>query len=50
MSPQNADKIIIYGVPILKSVDGGKSWNSIDADNMHGDFHALWFNPKMMMK
>ncbi|MBK8487595.1 MAG: glycosyl hydrolase [Bacteroidetes bacterium] len=46
VSPQNADKIIIYGVPILKSVDGGKSWNSIDADNMHGDFHALWFNPK----
>ncbi|MBP9548376.1 MAG: hypothetical protein KBE86_04415 [Chitinophagales bacterium] len=46
VSPQNADKIIIYGVPILKSIDGGKSWNSIDADNMHGDFHALWFNPK----
>lgn len=46
VSPANPDKIVIYGVPILMSEDAGKTWKSLDADNMHGDFHALWFNPK----
>ena len=45
VSPFNQDKIFIVGVPILKSVDGGKTFRSIDAGNMHGDFHALWLDP-----
>lgn len=39
------NQIYIYGVPILSSQDGGKTFESIDADNVHGDFHALWVNP-----
>ena len=39
------DKIFIFGVPILKSVDGGKTFRSADGDNTHGDFHALWLDP-----
>ena len=47
VDPSNANKIYIYGVPILKSADGGKTFESIDADNVHVDHHALWINPKM---
>lgn len=46
VSPTNEDHIYIYGVPILKSKDGGKSFESMDAENVHVDHHALWINPK----
>jgi photosystem II stability/assembly factor-like uncharacterized protein len=46
VAPNNPDNIYIYGVPILKSKDGGKSFTSIDAENVHADHHALWINPK----
>ena len=46
VSPANQDHIYIYGVPILKSKDGGKSFESISAENVHADHHALWINPK----
>ncbi len=39
------DKLYIFGVPILRSEDGGKSWTSINGDNVHVDHHALWVNP-----
>lgn len=47
VDPNNKDGIYMYGVPILKSKDGGKSFTSIDADNVHVDHHALWINPKL---
>jgi photosystem II stability/assembly factor-like uncharacterized protein len=47
VAPQDKDAIYIYGVPILKSKDGGKSFTSIDADNVHSDHHALWINPNL---
>src|SRR5690606_12505222 len=47
VDPSNSNKIYIYGVPILKSSDSGKTFESIDADNLHVDHHALWINPKM---
>lgn len=46
VAPDNVDHIYVYGVPIVKSKDGGKTFTSIDADNVHGDHHALWINPK----
>jgi len=46
VSPANENHIYIYGVPILKSKDGGKSFTSISAENVHADHHALWINPK----
>jgi photosystem II stability/assembly factor-like uncharacterized protein len=46
VDPSNKDKIYIYGVPILKSDDGGKTFVSIGADNVHADHHALWINPE----
>ena len=47
VDPNNKDGIYIYGVPILKSKDGGKTFTSISASNVHADHHALWINPKM---
>lgn len=46
VSPASQEHIYIYGVPILKSKDGGKTFTSIDAENVHADHHALWINPK----
>lgn len=46
VAPQDKDAIYIYGVPILKSKDGGKTFTSIGSDNVHADHHALWINPK----
>jgi len=36
----------ICGVPILSSKNGGKTYTSISAENVHADHHSLWINPK----
>ncbi|MGI9174854.1 MAG: WD40/YVTN/BNR-like repeat-containing protein [Rhodothermales bacterium] len=42
VAPDDPERIYIMGVPILKSEDGGKTFTSIGAPNVHGDHHALW--------
>ena len=42
----NPDKLYILGVPVLRSEDSGKTWKSINGDNVHVDHHALWVNPQ----
>ncbi|QXP60876.1 glycosyl hydrolase [Olleya sp. HaHaR_3_96] len=46
VSPVDQNAVYVYGVPILKSKDGGKTFTSISAENVHADHHALWINPK----
>ena len=46
VDPQDKNGIYILGVPILKSKDGGKTFTSISAENVHADHQALWVNPK----
>ena len=46
VSPMNENKIVITGVDIELSIDGGKTFKSIDQRNVHGDHHAVWINPK----
>lgn len=46
VSPYNENKVIIFGVPLQLSTDGGKTFKSIDKANMHSDHHAIWINPK----
>lgn len=46
VDPSNVDKLYLAGVPIIKSEDGGKTYSSINGDNVHADHHALWINPK----
>lgn len=42
---QNPDIIYTMGVPIVRSEDAGKTFNSINEDNVHVDHHAIWINP-----
>jgi photosystem II stability/assembly factor-like uncharacterized protein len=46
VSPVNENKLIITGVPIQLSTDGGKIFKTIDKENVHGDHHAAWIDPK----
>jgi photosystem II stability/assembly factor-like uncharacterized protein len=46
IAPYNPDKIYVMGVPILRSDDGGKTFTSINGDNVHADHHAIWINPE----
>lgn len=47
VNASNQNKVYIGGVPLLKSDDGGESWNSIGKENVHSDHQALWVNPKI---
>lgn len=42
--PQNEHKVYVQSAPFLVSIDGGKTFESIDGP--HGDYHDLWINPK----
>lgn len=49
VSPNDPDLVYIYGVPLLKSRDGGVTWHHLDTlqgrQELHVDHHALWINP-----
>jgi photosystem II stability/assembly factor-like uncharacterized protein len=45
VAPRDPDMIYIMGVPFLISADGGKTFTSVEAENVHVDHHALWVNP-----
>ncbi|WP_115462513.1 VPS10 domain-containing protein [Winogradskyella aurantiaca] len=42
--PQNANVVYVLNAPVMKSIDGGKSFSNIPVP--HGDNHHLWINPK----
>jgi photosystem II stability/assembly factor-like uncharacterized protein len=46
VSPYNENKVYILGLNPMISADGGKTWKSIDKNNVHSDHHALWINPQ----
>lgn len=46
VSPWSSDEVYIMGVPILKSNDGGKTFYSLQRENVHADHHALWISTK----
>lgn len=41
--PQNEDVVYILNAPMMKSIDGGKSFSNIPVP--HGDNHHLWIDP-----
>ncbi|MDZ4796045.1 MAG: glycosyl hydrolase [Bacteroidota bacterium] len=45
-SHYNPDKIFSIGFIAQLSIDGGKTFKTIDKSNVHADHHALWVNPK----
>ena len=44
-TPDSADQVYLLGFLIIHSGDGGKTWKSINGDNVHVDHHALWLDP-----
>jgi photosystem II stability/assembly factor-like uncharacterized protein len=45
VAPQDAETLYVLGVPMLKSTDGGATFDGLTAGNLHVDHHALWLNP-----
>ncbi len=45
VNPKNDNEVYIAGVPLLKSVDGGSSFEFIGNSNVHSDHHLIWTNP-----
>jgi photosystem II stability/assembly factor-like uncharacterized protein len=45
VDPNDANKIYLSGVPVIKSDDGGKTFTSISEENVHSDHHIVWVNP-----
>ncbi|MBT8072914.1 MAG: glycosyl hydrolase [Xanthomonadales bacterium] len=41
--PVDEDTVYVLNVPLMKSVDGGKSWEKMTTP--HGDHHDHWINP-----
>jgi photosystem II stability/assembly factor-like uncharacterized protein len=41
--PLNADVVWISNAPLLRSIDGGRTFTSVPAT--HGDNHGVWINP-----
>src|SRR5260221_2259781 len=46
VTPMNENKLVITGVSVQLSTDGGKTFKNIDQPNVHGDHHAIWIDPK----
>ncbi len=50
VDPNNENVVYIMGVPLAKSVDGGKTFTVMrgsdkESESMHGDNHAIWIDP-----
>jgi photosystem II stability/assembly factor-like uncharacterized protein len=44
VSPANPDEVWVPQVPMLKSIDGGRTFEHV-AGLTHGDNHDIWFDP-----
>jgi photosystem II stability/assembly factor-like uncharacterized protein len=44
IDPTDENKLYVLSAPMLKSIDGGQTWDNMDTE--HGDHHDLWINPK----
>lgn len=45
VSPVNPNEVWMPNVPMMKSIDGGKTWDIVP-NIPHGDNHDLWIDPK----
>ena len=51
VDPSNENTLYVAGLPVAKSLDGGKTFATLDAaggngDPAHVDQHAIWIDPK----
>ena len=45
VSPVNENKLVLTGVDVIMSTDGGVSFKSIAKENVHSDHHVIWMDP-----
>ena len=45
IDPSNVDRIYLLGGSLMVSDDGGRTFRSDGAEQIHVDHHALWINP-----
>lgn len=47
VNPANPDEVWAPNVPLLKSIDGGRTFEIFNAPGLtHGDYHDVWIDPK----
>ena len=46
IDPSNPDRIYVLGTQLMVSDDGGRTFRSDGATQIHVDHHALWINPR----
>ena len=46
VDPNDENTIYAMGIPLIKSSDGGKTFENLAFSGLHGDHHAMWINPK----
>ena len=44
VDPQNENVVYVLSAPALRSIDGGKTWETLSGT--HGDYHDLWISPQ----
>ncbi len=45
VAPDDPDRVYVLGVPLIHSRDGGKTFESINGRDVHGDHQAFWIDP-----
>lgn len=45
VDPNDENTIYAMGIPLIKSTDGGKTFENLGFRGLHGDHHAMWINP-----
>ena len=46
IDPNNDQRIWVLGAPMYTSEDGGKTFKTDVVDKIHGDYHAMWIDPR----
>ncbi|MCP2519416.1 T9SS type A sorting domain-containing protein [Candidatus Aminicenantes bacterium AC-335-B20] len=46
VDPKNENVVYLLGVPLLKSTDGGKTFQRLSYKDFHGDHQAMWIDPE----
>lgn len=44
--PTQPNEVWVPNVPLLRSLDGGKTFDFVEGGLHHGDYHDVWFDPK----
>jgi photosystem II stability/assembly factor-like uncharacterized protein len=45
VNPTKPDEVFVTGLPLLRSTNGGKTWESV-AEDAHVDHHSVFFDPR----